>query len=138
MLSVSRMSVFALWLCPSDITEVAFALHAEDDEGKGASRSSLRLASNTSLSSRRLDRVPTADYVGVFGTVEADDFQEFHGSRQWTCGDGDIQYTIAACVSLIYGGADDPLLVGDDHGPPFLPRGWGRCTRMPAVWSAQP
>ncbi len=113
MLGVNGVSSLALWLCPSDITEVAFALHAEDDEGKDDRSSSLRLASNASLSSRRLITLPTANYVGVFGTVEADDFQEFHGSRQWTCGDGSVIHDRRVRFADLRRGLSNTLLVGE-------------------------
>lgn len=58
--AIARSSSIAMWLCPSDIVEPTFVLH-EDDEFTG---------SNGPLVS-----LPTANYVGVFGTTEPDEVE---------------------------------------------------------------
>lgn len=57
--SAARETSIALLICPSDIVEPTFVLH-EDDELTG--------------SSGPLVSLPTANYVGVFGVSEPDDF----------------------------------------------------------------
>lgn len=71
-----RSADLEIMRCPSDISEPTFELHAEphstaDDSAAAAvdeGESTLE-----SASSEPLLQLPTANYVGVFGTLEADD-----------------------------------------------------------------
>jgi prepilin-type processing-associated H-X9-DG protein len=59
--SIARRSALAVFLCPSDITTPNFTLYG----GTGAT--------SATPAAIALLELPTANYVGVFGTTEADD-----------------------------------------------------------------
>lgn len=63
-----RATSLSVMLCPSDIADLTFTLYAEpvDDSAPTA-------AIFASAATAPLIELPTANYVGVFGTVEADD-----------------------------------------------------------------
>jgi prepilin-type processing-associated H-X9-DG protein len=65
----ARETVLEVMLCPSDITEPTFMLYEAKEEG-GDELPSLRQTANVPA---ELMRLPTANYVGVFGTLEPDD-----------------------------------------------------------------
>ena len=62
---VARSTPLNVMLCPSDITEAWFTLYEEEDFSQSASRES------ESSISVPLVRLPTANYVGMFGTMRA-------------------------------------------------------------------
>lgn len=64
---LARSTSLAVMLCPSDITDATFTLHAEPTED------SPPIAAFASAPTTPLVELPTANYVGMFGTVEADD-----------------------------------------------------------------
>lgn len=69
---LARNTPLEIMMCPSDITEPTFILFegSEDDlDGFPAALNSL----NSTAVAVELVRLPTANYVGVFGTIEADD-----------------------------------------------------------------
>lgn len=65
---LARDTTLDLLLCPSDIAEPTFGLFAEteNEDEANADRSS-------ESAPEMLVQLPTANYVGVFGTIEADD-----------------------------------------------------------------
>jgi prepilin-type processing-associated H-X9-DG protein len=62
--AAARQLSLAIMLCPSDLTAESFALYPE---------SSTTTLSTTPVDDAPLVDLPTANYVGVFGTPEADD-----------------------------------------------------------------
>lgn len=66
---MARNSDVPLMRCPSDITEPTFELYAESANSGHHAKSSAAGAD----ASASLVRLPTANYAGVFGTLEADD-----------------------------------------------------------------
>jgi prepilin-type processing-associated H-X9-DG protein len=68
----SRNTILPIMLCPSDISEQTFDLHA-DAHPPQASQSELASGPETTTSGAPLVRLPAANYLGVFGTIEADD-----------------------------------------------------------------
>lgn len=67
---VARASSLEIMLCPSDITEPSFVLYPDSDDD--AIPLSVG-AGPFSSAAKGLLELPTANYVGVFGTLEADD-----------------------------------------------------------------
>lgn len=65
---LARTSDMPLMRCPSDISEPSFELFAE-----GASEHHAKSATSSADAAVPLVRLPTANYAGVFGTLEADD-----------------------------------------------------------------
>jgi prepilin-type N-terminal cleavage/methylation domain-containing protein/prepilin-type processing-associated H-X9-DG protein len=75
-------TALAIMLCPSDITEPMFTLFADDENGDDDAEDNedanirpltgIRQA-NISVDPVALIRLPTANYVAMFGTLEADD-----------------------------------------------------------------
>ncbi|MCO8121688.1 DUF1559 domain-containing protein [Stieleria sp. TO1_6] len=72
--AVVRGTSLAVMLCPSDIAEQTFMLYAagEDDEDDDDLRASV-IASLGGDDAAALVQLPTANYVGMFGTIEPDD-----------------------------------------------------------------
>ena len=67
-----RQTSLDLMLCPSDITEPTFTLFEDEaDEDEDGTLGLKTLKTPTELKS--LVQLPTANYVGVFGTIEPDD-----------------------------------------------------------------
>ena len=64
----ARETSLAIMLCPSDITELMFTLY-EDEEGPV----SMNAALSGTTGPVALMRLPTVNYVAMFGTIEADD-----------------------------------------------------------------
>ncbi len=73
---VARKSTLELMLCPSDITEPSFLLYEDDedaDEDEDGDVASAMRAFDSAGEPRPLLRLPTSNYVGMFGTYEMDD-----------------------------------------------------------------
>lgn len=68
---LARATPLEVVLCPSDITESTFVLFEDDEEDDDTNV--LLNALDTSASVQPLVRLPTANYLGVFGTIESDD-----------------------------------------------------------------
>jgi prepilin-type processing-associated H-X9-DG protein len=71
---VARSTPLAIMLCPSDIIESSFLLYKDPEHRDGSvdSDGEYRPLLDSSFA-QPLVRLPTANYVGVFGTLEADD-----------------------------------------------------------------
>jgi prepilin-type processing-associated H-X9-DG protein len=92
-------------ICPSDITEETFELYPEQ---RGAPRSAASArSSDKSDDSRPLVRLPAANYVGVFGTLEADD------SYPAPLGNGPIVFGRRVTFTELERGQSHTLLVGE-------------------------
>lgn len=105
----SRSARVELMQCPSDISEPTFALHAEGHGGMGdndwlkaASEVEQELADSASLV-----LLPAANYVGVFGTMEADD------SFPAPAGDGPIVSHRRVRYADLERGQSHTLLIGE-------------------------
>jgi prepilin-type processing-associated H-X9-DG protein len=68
----ARSTPLEIMLCPSDITEPEFTLYEDDGEEEGEAGHAMSRAFEPTTTIP-LVRLPTANYVGVFGTMEADD-----------------------------------------------------------------
>ncbi|TWU04120.1 hypothetical protein Pla100_10570 [Neorhodopirellula pilleata] len=68
-LNRARETSLAIMLCPSDITEPMFTLFEDKDEGPA----SMAAAFSATVEPVALMRLPTVNYVAMFGTIEADD-----------------------------------------------------------------
>ncbi len=100
-------------LCPSDIVEASFPLSADDedeDQGDPDMRLLEQTMDATGSASRHLITLPTANYVGVFGTVEADDYQELGPAGY---GDGSVIQDRRICFDDLQRGLSKTLLVGE-------------------------
>lgn len=90
--STAREISLALWLCPSDITEPSFMLY-EDEEFTG--------------SDGPLVRLPTANYVGVYGVSEPDE------AIPAPPGEGAFEGTRPVRLAELRRGLSQTLLVGE-------------------------
>ncbi len=70
--TIARNTSLSMLLCPSDITEPTFMLFLASDADDPASSNSSKSA-DSGLPSVALVELPTANYIGVFGTIESDD-----------------------------------------------------------------
>ncbi len=68
-----RDTPLAILLCPSDITEPTFNLFEDVDVDDDDDRDSAAMASGIESTIHPLVRLPTANYIGMFGTIESDD-----------------------------------------------------------------
>tara|TARA_R110002072_G_scaffold303004_1_gene491209 strand:+ start:4268 stop:5200 length:933 start_codon:yes stop_codon:yes gene_type:complete len=69
----ARETSLAIMLCPSDITEPMFTLFEDDEDEDDEGPASMAAALDVSTEPAALVRLPTVNYVGMFGTIEADD-----------------------------------------------------------------
>jgi prepilin-type processing-associated H-X9-DG protein len=97
----------ALMICPSDLTEPSFDLYEstpEPEEEVGSSEGSR---------DELLIRLPTANYVGVYGTVEADEY--YSELREGTSqrADGAIVFDRVLQFADLTRGLSKTLLVGE-------------------------
>ncbi|MCA9262014.1 MAG: DUF1559 domain-containing protein, partial [Planctomycetales bacterium] len=97
--------------CPSDIAERTFALHAEiPDRNETAPQSTARLAQRHDAVLRIL---PTANFLGVFGTTEADEQGLPTGVAEREASDGPVVHDRRVRWSDLERGASVTLLVGE-------------------------
>ena len=94
-------------LCPSDIAERSFALIEEMMANSPHERMTGRGAA------RALVHLPTTNYVGVYGTAEADDFQEYDGPDGGSFGDGSVIDQQRVNFADLQRGLSQTLLVGE-------------------------
>lgn len=66
---IARDTTLALLLCPSDLAEPKFQLFAEAEDVTAGMLGDRSIATEPAM----LVQLPTANYVGMFGTIEADD-----------------------------------------------------------------
>ena len=71
--TLARSTPLEIMLCPSDITQPLFMLYEDDEDDDDGEASDALSRSFDSLTPRALVQLPTANYVGMFGTMEADD-----------------------------------------------------------------
>lgn len=107
--------VLPILLCPSDLTESSFELFEESDhEEEGGSTAAANSTENdTGSLLARLLALPTANYVGVFGTAEADDFGEFDDLHPEVYADGSVIHDRRIRFSDLPRGLSQTLLAGE-------------------------
>jgi prepilin-type processing-associated H-X9-DG protein/prepilin-type N-terminal cleavage/methylation domain-containing protein len=88
--------------CPSDLIEPVFALQESDEDEGQAETGSDQLP---------LSWLPTANYVGVYGTLEADEYYELVGQTER--GDGPIVFDRRITFANLLRGQSKTLLVGE-------------------------
>ncbi|TWU51365.1 DUF1559 domain-containing protein [Rubripirellula reticaptiva] len=75
--TVARQTAIQVLLCPSDITEPSFTLYkaseADDDDDDASQSNRSTRTSEHPNASPPLVELPTANYVGVFGTLDPDE-----------------------------------------------------------------
>lgn len=98
-----------LLICPSDITEPSFELLADVDEEEPDPALSIALPSPADS----LLYLPTTNYLGVYGTVEADDFDEYGVAMGRTFGDGSVIHDRRVRFSELRRGLSNTMLVGE-------------------------
>lgn len=99
-----------LLLCPSDIADKSFSLSVEarpgwtalQDDGTGGVEPAATLA-----------YLPATNYVGVYGTVEADDFYEYDGPAGSSFGDGSVVDSKRIGFADLQRGLSQTMLVGE-------------------------
>jgi prepilin-type processing-associated H-X9-DG protein/prepilin-type N-terminal cleavage/methylation domain-containing protein len=101
-----RNTDLTIMRCPSDISEATFELHAEHDEPED-SRSEIPKTEAAEDDTTSLARLPTANYMGVYGTLEADD------SFPAPAGDGPIVADRAVHYADLERGQSHTLIVGE-------------------------
>lgn len=104
--TLCRTSSLSIMTCPSDIAKPSFDLHLDDpdDEDESSSRDS----QDAPLILPVLTTLPTANYVGVFGSVEPED-DEFPGP----IGDGTIITDRRVRFASLTRGLSKTLVVGE-------------------------
>jgi prepilin-type processing-associated H-X9-DG protein len=103
---LARQSELAVMKCPSDISEVTFELRAEMPLSKSGHNTSSGMGW-TNGDGELLAELPSANYVGVFGTVEADD------TFPAPSGDGPIVYNRRVRLADLQRGESKTLLIGE-------------------------
>lgn len=102
---ITRNTDLPIMRCPSDISDPSFELLPEPTvPGALAKDSHASSASNQNVS---LVRLPTANYVGVFGTLEADE------TFPAPAGDGPIVSNRAVRITDLQRGASHTIIVGE-------------------------
>ena len=108
--ATARRTAIALLVCPSDIIEPTFVLFREqEDEGDQSTTPPIDL--------------PTANYVGVFGTHEADDAFEAGHDVSSSPGDGVFLGDRAIGFAEVRRGLSNTLVVGERT-----------MARLPSTW----
>ncbi|TWT71474.1 DUF1559 domain-containing protein [Crateriforma conspicua] len=69
----ARETSLEIMLCPSDISEPMFTLYDDDEDDDDDGPASTAAAFSGTAEPVALIRLPTVNYVGMFGTIEADD-----------------------------------------------------------------
>ena len=104
-----------VFLCASDITESAFDLPPNLENLTSATVSWLlpSKADSSGLSSWPIGYLPTANYVAVYGTVEADEFEDFQANENHPFGDGPIVHDHGVKLAELRRGTSQTILVGE-------------------------
>lgn len=71
--ALARRTELPIMLCPSDLTEPTFVLFEGDEDDDENDEDALPTLLDAATPDTPLVELPTANYVGVFGTMEADD-----------------------------------------------------------------
>ncbi len=102
-------------LCPSDLNEPTFDLAEEAEEDDAASSPSAAAASDAAarVAPQNLIALPTASYVGVFGTYEADEFGELDDDGSQVIADGSVIHDRRVRFRDLRRGLGKTLLVGE-------------------------
>jgi prepilin-type processing-associated H-X9-DG protein len=102
---LARETTLAVMLCPSDIAQPSFTLYeeSEDEDHGDIAKSSLKFAADLAP----LLQLPTANYVGMFGTFEMDD------EIPAPIGDGAFLENRKVCFRDFQRGLSQTLLVGE-------------------------
>jgi prepilin-type processing-associated H-X9-DG protein/prepilin-type N-terminal cleavage/methylation domain-containing protein len=100
-----RSTRLTVMLCPSDIAEETFELYPEKQVAPASSASISSLGNG--IDAQPLARLPAANYIGVFGTMEADD------SFPAPAGDGSIISGRRVRFAELERGQSHTLLVGE-------------------------
>ncbi|MFO0788415.1 MAG: DUF1559 domain-containing protein [Pirellulales bacterium] len=95
----------AIMRCPSDISEPTFELLPEQAAHKPAA--ALRSSAAATTANNTLVRLPTANYLGVFGTLEADE------TYPAPAGDGTIVSDRTVRFVDLQRGASHTLIIGE-------------------------
>ena len=105
--ALPRNSDLAIMRCPSDISEPSFDLLSES--GKHSSTAAFSTSSGSAAidANAPLVRLPAANYLGVFGTLEADE------TYPAPAGDGTIVEGRAVRFSDLQRGASHTIIVGE-------------------------
>jgi prepilin-type processing-associated H-X9-DG protein len=102
----ARNSDIAIMRCPSDISEPSFYLYREikaaDSSGAASAGSSAATANEIAIT-----QLPTANYAGVYGTIEADD------GFPAPAGDGPIVHGRRVCMADLQRGQSHTIIVGE-------------------------
>jgi prepilin-type processing-associated H-X9-DG protein len=101
----------ALMICPSDLTELSFDLYGSIPEPEEEEHSSE--GSRDDRPGEVLIRLPTASYVGVYGTVEADDYYSELREGTPERADGAIVFDRVVQFVDLTRGLSKTLLVGE-------------------------
>ncbi len=112
--SAASLDVF---LCPSDITVPSFELTPETDAHTNTS-SSVELSARIftvepDTANSMLLRLPTANYIGVYGTVEADEFDTINAPEIVGYGDGSIVNDRRICFADLRRGLSHTIVIGE-------------------------
>jgi len=102
---LARTTDLPIMRCPSDISVPSFELYPEPTERIGATSATAN--GSEVASSAPLVRLPIANYMGVFGTLEADD------SFPAPPGDGAIVSDRTVRIADLQRGASHTLIVGE-------------------------
>lgn len=104
----------ALLKCPSDITEPTFELVVSSETATTTTPSHapfLQMSGSSRLG--EVMTLPTANYVGVFGTSEADDFAEFGTTLPRASADGAVVHDRKVRWKDLQRGLSNTMLVGE-------------------------
>ncbi len=105
--------------CPSDISEIAFALYEDNDgedeasPGSAADHAKRRRLASRDQASLPLLYLPASSYVGVFGTLEPDDFDLETPAGSPLIGDGCVISGLKVRFASLRRGASKTMLVGE-------------------------
>lgn len=99
-------------LCPSDIIEPTFVIRAEEEEYVSPSATRSVVATRVQ-NSGAIGVAPTASYVGVFGTTEADEQNPDPGEPLPGPSDGTIVHDRRVRIADLERGTSSTLLVGE-------------------------
>jgi prepilin-type processing-associated H-X9-DG protein/prepilin-type N-terminal cleavage/methylation domain-containing protein len=111
-LNLAEQYSLPMLLCPSDIADKSFGLAAEhenDDEGDERRGENVFAPAIENI----LLYLPTTNYVGVYGTVEADDFDEYVGPSGSSFGDGSVIDCDRIAFADLQRGLSQTILVGE-------------------------